>query len=198
MYIEIVGYYEKTLFEFDSDTIFLFSRVFWGWKMTWNFHRYIKCRGENLEHTHISIQHSFQVVSDLNTRVYFCVYIRVCGYTNFTPISWPLPRDWGGCTTNAKKPRREKWGDVTLMASGIIKIINIYHKKRKKKKNRRSGAITEKFSFSSHRKREATESDVVILPTKSQMYERRKSSARAACDCATGHKGESRVLYLWK
>ena len=197
MYIEIVGYYEKTLFEFDSDTIFLFSKVFWGWKMTWNFHRYIKCRGENLEHTHISIQHSFQVVSDLNTRVYFCVYIRVCGYTNFTPISWPLPRDWGGCTTNAKKPRREKWGDVTLMASGIIKIINIYHKKRKKK-NRRSGAITEKFSFSSHRKREATESDVVILPTKSQMYERRKSSARAACDCATGHKGESRVLYLWK
>jgi hypothetical protein len=97
--------------------------------------------------------------------------------------------------TNAKKPRREKWGDVTLMASGIIKIINIYHKKRKKKIEEVEPSQRNSL-FSSHRKREATESDVVIPPTKSQMYERRKSSARAACDCATGHKGESRVLYL--
>jgi hypothetical protein len=35
-----------------------------------------------------------------------------------------------------KSPEGKRGGDVTLMASGIIKIINIYHKKR-----RRSGAI---------------------------------------------------------
>jgi hypothetical protein len=64
-----------------------------------------------------------------------CVFIYgVCGYEFYA--YFVTFRKRGG--DHAKKPRREERGDVTLMASGIIKIINIYHKKRRR---RRSGAI---------------------------------------------------------
>ena len=102
-----------------------------------------------------------------------------------------LFRDLSGGT---KKPRREREreGDVTLMASGIIKIINIYHKKREGNKKKTYIYIwetTNGFSLSKkgggNRKWRGNFKRVKV-----------RSSARAAPDCmeATGHIGEIRSL----
>lgn len=106
---------------------------------------------------------------------------------NFTPISWPF-----GGYQKAQKGEREREGDVTLMASGIIKIINIYHKKREGNKKKTYIYIwetTNGFSLSKkgggNRKWRGNFKRVKV-----------RSSARAAPDCmeATGHIGEIRSL----
>ena len=53
---------------------------------------------------------------------------------------------------------------MTLMASGIIKIINIYHKKREGNKKKKHIYIygRRRMVFLSQKKEEGTESDVVI------------------------------------
>lgn len=108
-----------------------------------------------------------------------CVYIR-CVWIWILRLFRDLSKERGD---HAKKPRREERGDVTLMASGIIKIINIYHKKR-----RRSGAIRNALVL---RHREGNRKWRGNFQLVKSLKKKKKSSARAARDCATGHKGES-------